>query len=136
MSNNPTAIVTLTDRNYLAEAKMRNHFAIIDEPLDKGGDDNGPTPVEYLLTAIGGCVSITLRMYAERKGWDLGKITVNVSQKEQLTPEGIKKSLNEEISFEKEVTEEQRTKLLEIAGKCPVAKMVKEETEINSKITT
>lgn len=136
MSNNPAAIVTLTDRNYLAEAKMRNHFAVIDEPLDKGGDDNGPTPVEYLLTAIGGCVSITLRMYAERKGWDLGKITVNVSQKEQLTPEGIKKSLIEEISFEKEVTEEQRTKLLEIAGKCPVAKMVKGETEINSKITT
>ena len=136
MSNNPTAIVTLTDRNYLAEAKMRNHFAVIDEPLDKGGDDNGPTPVEYLLTAIGGCVSITLRMYAERKGWDLGKITVNVSQKEQLTPEGIKKSLIEEISFEKEVSEEQRTKLLEIAGKCPVAKMVKGETEINSKITT
>ena len=136
MSNNPTSKVTLTDRNYLAEAKMRNHFAVIDEPLDKGGDDNAPTPVEYLLTAIGGCVSITLRMYAERKGWDLGKITVNVSQKEQLTPEGIKKSLIEEISFEKEVTEEQRTKLLEIAGKCPVAKMVKGETEINSKITT
>ncbi|CAM1340002.1 OsmC family protein [Tenacibaculum aestuarii] len=136
MSNNPTSKVTLTNRNYLAEAKMRNHFAIIDEPLDKGGDDNAPTPVEYLLTAIGGCVSITLRMYAERKGWDLGKITVNVSQKEQLTPEGIKKSLIEEISFEKEVTDEQRTKLLEIAGKCPVAKMVKGETEINSKITT
>lgn len=136
MSNNPTSKVTLTNRNYLAEAKMRNHFAIIDEPLDKGGDDNAPTPIEYLLTAIGGCVSITLRMYSERKGWDLGKITVNVSQKEQLTPEGIKKSLIEEISFEKEVTEEQRTKLLEIAGKCPVAKMVKGETEINSKITT
>ena len=136
MSNNPTATVTLTDRNYLAEAKMRNHFAVIDEPLDKGGDDNGPTPVEYLLTAIGGCVSITLRMYAERKGWDLGKVTVNVSQKEQLTPEGIKKSLVEEISLEKEVTDEQRTKLLEIAGKCPVAKMVKGETEIDSKITT
>jgi len=136
MSNNLASKVTLTNRNYLAEAKMRNHFAIIDEPLDKGGDDNAPTPVEYLLTAIGSCVSITLRMYAERKGWDLGKITVNVSQKEQLTPEGIKKSLIEEISFEKEVTNEQRTKLLEIAGKCPVAKMVKGETEINSKITT
>jgi len=136
MSNNPTSKVTLTNRNYLAEAKMRNHFAIIDEPLDKGGDDNAATPVEYLLTAIGGCVSITLRMYAERKGWDLGKITVNVSQKEQLTPEGIKKSLIEEISFEKEVTDEQRTKLLEIAGKCPVAKMVKGETVIDSKITT
>ena len=99
-----------------------------------GGDDNGPTQVEYLLTAIGGCVSITLRMYAERKGWDVGKITVNVSQKEELTKEGIKKSLVEEISFEKGITEQQKAKLLEIAGKCPVAKMVKGETEILSRI--
>ncbi len=134
MANNTTSEVILTNRDYLAEAKMRNHFAVIDEPIDKGGDDNGPTPVEYLLTAIGGCVSITLRMYAERKGWDLGKITVKVVQKQELTSEGIKKSLVEEISFEKEVTEEQREKLIEIAGKCPVAKMVKGETPIISKI--
>ncbi len=134
MANNPTSEVTLSNRNYLAEAKMRNHFAVIDEPLDKGGDDNGPTPVEYLLTAIGSCVSITLRMYSERKKWDVGKITVNVIQKEELTSEGIKKSLVEEISFEKEITKKQREKLLEIAGKCPVAKMVKGETEIVSSI--
>ena len=127
MSKNPTSNVVLTNRNYLAEAKMRNHFAIIDEPVDLGGDDNAPTPVEYLLTAIGGCVSITLRMYAERKGWDVGEITVNVSQNEQ-------KELVEEISFEKEITEEQRKRLLVIAGKCPVAKMVKGETAIATKI--
>ncbi|MFT7498316.1 MAG: putative redox protein [Porticoccaceae bacterium] len=134
MAGKTTATVTLTTRNYLAEAKMRNHYAVIDEPVDQGGDDSGPTPVEYLLTAIGGCVSITLRMYAERKKWDVGKITVNVIQKEELTSEGIKKSLIEEISFENEITLVQTEKLLEIAGKCPVAKMVKGETEINSKI--
>ncbi len=128
------ASVTLTTRNYLGESKMRNHFAVIDEPVDRGGDNNGPTPVEYLLTAIGGCVSMTLRMYAERKNWDVGKITVNVIQKEKLTPNGVEKLLLEEISFEKETTEEQRMKLLEIAGKCPVAKMVKDETPISSKI--
>jgi putative redox protein len=134
MAGKVSSEVTLTTRNYLGEAKMRNHFAIIDEPVDRGGDDNGPTPVEYLLTAIGGCVSMTLRMYAERKKWDVGKIIVNVIQKEQLTPNGVVKSLIEEISFEKEITEEQRIKLLEMAGKCPVAKMVKGETPITSKI--
>ena len=72
--------VVLTNRNYLAEAKMRNHFAVLDEPVDRGGDNNGPTPVEYLLTAIGGGVSMTLRMYAERKKWDVGEISVNVTQ--------------------------------------------------------
>lgn len=129
-----SSTVKLTNRNYLAEAKMRNHFTVIDEPLDKGGDNNGPTPVEYLLTAIGGCVSMTLRMYAEQKKWDVGEITVNVIQKVTLTSEGIKRSLIEEISFEKEVTDAQKIRLLEIAGKCPVAKMVKEETLITSKI--
>ena len=134
MSKKNNAEVVLSNKNYLAEAKTRNHFLTIDEPVALGGDDNGPTPVEYLLTAIGGCVSITLRMYAERKGWDVGKITVIVSQKEEQTSEGIKKSLVEEISFSKEITEDQRKRLLVIAGKCPVAKMVKGETEIMSSI--
>ena len=134
MAGNTSSTVTLSNRNYLAEAKMRNHFVTIDEPLDLGGDDNGPTPVEYLLTAIGGCVSITLRMYAERKGWDIGKITVNVYLKEESTEDGVKKSIIEEISFENEITDEQRVKLLNIAGKCPVAKMVKGETSVISEI--
>ena len=125
MVKNVTSEVLLSEKKYLAEAKMRNHFAVLDEPLKSGGGDTGPTPVEYLLTAIGGCVSMTLRMYVERKGWDVGKIKVIVSQKEQLTKEGIKKSLIEEISFENEITSAQRIKLLEIAGKCPVAKMAK-----------
>ncbi|GAB7257348.1 OsmC family protein [uncultured Polaribacter sp.] len=122
--------VTLSNKNYLAEAKARNHFLTLDEPVADGGDDNGPTPVEYLLTAIGGCVAMTLRMYSERKGWDVGEIDVEVTQ----LVENNEKFLTEEISFEKEITEEQRKRLLVIAGKCPVAKMVKGETRIESKI--
>jgi putative redox protein len=134
MAKKTTSEVKLTNRNYLVEAKMRTHFATIDEPIGKGGDDNAPTPVEYLLTAVGGCVAITLRKYAERKGWDLGEIKVNVSQNQKLTSEGIKKSLVEEISFEKVVTQDQKDKLLEIAGKCPVAMMIKGQTQVNSEI--
>ena len=126
--------VLLSEKKYQGEAKMRNHFTVLDEPIKAGGGDTGPTPVEYLLTAIGGCVAMTLRMYAERKGWNLGEIKVIVSQKEELTSSGIKKSLIEEISFENEITDEQRIKLLEIAGKCPVAKMVKGETVIETSL--
>lgn len=132
--NNPTSTTILSTKNYLAESKIRNHFVITDEPTDLGGDDNGPTPIEYLLNAIGGCVAITLRMYSERKKWDLGKITVTVSQKTETTDNGIVKSLVEEISFEKEITEDQHKRLLNIAGKCPVAKMVKGETKIETAI--
>jgi len=134
MAKIPTSKVTLSTRNYRAEATMRNHYAVVDEPVDKGGDDNAPTPVEYLLTAVGSCVAITLRMYAARQGWDLGEITVKVFQKQELTSDGIKKRLQEEITFEKEVTLEQKEKLTEIAGKCPVAKMIKGQTQVDSKI--
>ena len=134
MKDNTNSIVTLTTKKYLGEAKMRNHFAVIDEPIVDGGGDSGPTPVEYLLNAIGGCVSMTLRMYAERKEWDLGEITVNMTQEIVETETGYERQLIEEISFEKMVTPAQRKRLLNIAGKCPVAKMVKGETKITTSI--
>jgi putative redox protein len=134
MANTSESIVRLTTKKYVAEAKMRQHYAVIDEPLEIKGGDSAPTPVEYLLTALGGCVSITLRMYAERKGWDLGEINVRVTQEEVETTEGKQKALVEEISFEKSITEEQKEKLLQIAAKCPVAKIIKGETVIQSKI--
>jgi len=122
--------VILTNKNYLAEAKVRNHFVVTDVPFSDGGEDSAPTPVEYLLTAIGGCVAITLRMYADRRSWDVGEIKVNVFQYKD--EKGV--YLTEEISFENEITADQRKRLLVFAGKCPVARMVKGETRIESKI--
>ena len=122
--------VVLTNKNYLAEAKMRNHFVITDVPVTDGGEDSAPTPVEYLLTAIGSCVAVTLRMYADRRNWDVGEITVNVFQLKD--EQGS--YLTEEISFENDITEDQRKRLLVFAGKCPVARMVKGETRIESLI--
>ena len=130
MEEHKKAEVVLTNRNYLAEAKTRNHFLTMDQSVASGGDDSGATPVEFLLTAIGGCVSMTLRTYAERRGWDIGEITVNVTQLKDEKGS----YLTEKISFEKEITEEQRKKLLVFAGKCPVAKMIKGETRIFSSI--
>ena len=122
--------VVLTNKNYLAEAKIRGHFVVTDVPVSDGGENTAPTPVEYLLTAIGGCVAITLRMYAARRSWDVGEITVNVFQLKD--EQGS--YLTEEISFENDITEDQRKRLVVFAGKCPVARMVKEETRIESLI--
>ena len=120
----------LTNKNYVAESKIRNHFVVTDVPVSDGGEDTAPTPVEYLLTAIGGCVAITLRMYAARRSWDVGEITVNVFQLKD--EQGS--YLTEEISFENDITEDQRKRLLVFAGKCPVARMIKGETRIESLI--
>jgi len=120
----------LTNKNYVAESKIRNHFVVTDVPVSDGGEDTAPTPVEYLLTAIGGCVAITLRMYAARRSWDVGEITVNVFQLKD--EQGS--YLTEEISFENDITEDQTKRLLVFAGKCPVVRMVKGETRIESLI--
>lgn len=120
----------LTNKNYVAESKIRNHFVVTDVPVSDGGEDTAPTPVEYLLTAIGGCVAITLRMYAAKRSWDVGEITVNVFQLKDEQGSYI----SEEISFENDITEDQRKRLLVFAGKCPVARMVKGETRIESLI--
>ncbi|MCH2031965.1 MAG: OsmC family protein [Tenacibaculum sp.] len=128
------AEVKLSNRDYLAESKMRQHFAVVDEPLTVGGDDNAPTPVEYLLTALGSCVAITLRMYSQRKGWELGEISVNITQKSVQTENGVSQVFVEDISFEKEPTKEQKNRLKEIAGKCPVARIIKGENLIESNI--
>jgi putative redox protein len=122
--------VVLSTKNYLAAAKIREHFVVTDTTIAEGGLDSGPTPVEYLLIAIGGCVSITLRMYAARRNWDVGEIKVHVFQRKDENGS----YLREEISFENEITEDQRKRLLVFAAKCPVAKMIKGETRIESKI--
>lgn len=134
MKGQVSSKVVLTKKNYLAEAKMRNHYGVLDRPIEEGGGNSGPTPVEYLLTAIAGCVSMTLKVYIERKKLDVGNITVKVSQKEILTPKGIEKSILEEISFEKEVSVSQKKELLRVASKCPVVKMIKGETKVISNI--
>lgn len=129
-----TSKTVLSNNGYKAVAESRSHILNMDRSIDEGGEDSAATPVEYLLTAIGGCVSMTLRVFANHKKWDLGEITVNVIQKKELTIEGVITSLMEEISFENEITEDQKHKLLAMAEKCPIAQLVKKETSINSVI--
>ena len=126
--------VVLTTKDYLAEAKMRDHYTVLDRPVKNGGGDTGPTPVEYLLTAIAGCVAMTLRIYLENKDWDVGNIIVNVSKKEILTQAGAENTIIEEISFENEISEKQKATLLRVAARCPVVKMIKGETKVTSSI--
>ena len=130
MKINPNAKVVLSEINYQADVTVRDFEFGIDVQSKKGGTDSNPTPLEYFLAGIGGCVSMTLRMYAEKMNWDLGEITVIVSEETKLTSKGIEKTIVEEISIEKEFSQEQQELLIETAAKCPVALMVKKETNI------
>jgi uncharacterized OsmC-like protein len=122
-------ITTHIDRSrYRSTVAARSHVRILDEPVGVGGTDAGPTPYEALLGALGGCTAITLRMYADRKGWPLEAAYVRLRQARAHEPdceicetaEVGPHRLEREIELEGPLTEEQRRRLLLIADRCPV----------------
>lgn len=105
---------------YTTEISTGGHRMVVDEPAEHGGRDEGPRPHELLLGALASCIAITLKMYAGRKEWDTGEIRVDVSMARLQTGRDISTNLEIEVDFEKELSPEQRERLLQIARSCPV----------------
>ncbi len=103
------------------------HTVLVDEPADSGGEDTGPSPTRLLAASLAGCVAVTIEMYAERKGWDLGKVEVDVNaEHEGHAP----RSFTVTLHLPADLSEEQRARLLVIAGKCPVHHALAQETPV------
>jgi putative redox protein len=116
----------------------RGHELRADEPSDEGGNDEGPTPYEYLLAALGSCTTITLQMYAERKGWPLFGVVINLTHdrvhvkdcEDCESADGYISEIRREILLQGPLTEEQRARLLDVATRCPVHKTLTHEIKI------
>lgn len=103
------------------------HEITVDEPVDAGGADKGPSPKRLVAAAVASCVSITVRMYAERKEWDVSGL--EVSTEIQETPRGEPTPITTYLDLPEHLGEEQRQKILLIARKCPVHSMVEGEVD-------
>jgi putative redox protein len=114
--------------------EVAEHRLIADEPKENGGDDAGPSPHELLLAALGACSSMTVKLYADRKGWPLTSVDVQVTMAKEKREQGEVTALQRTVRLEGELTGEQRDKLLEIAGKCPVHKTLSGPIEIASRL--
>jgi putative redox protein len=122
-------VATSIDRSrYHTVVRARTHVIDLDEPAEVGGANGGPTPYEALLGALGACTAMTLRMYADRKGWPLEGAQVRLRSARAHAPDCEQcetaevgpHRIERRIELEGPLTEEQRARLLLIADRCPV----------------
>lgn len=136
--NNETVIRTGTGLR--TEISANGYTLVADEPTELGGTDAGPTPYDYLTGALGACTAMTLRMYADRKGWPLESVTVRLRHQqihardceECETENGKIDHIRREVEIEGDLDEAQRAKLLEIADRCPVHRTLETETVVET----
>jgi putative redox protein len=127
---------------FAQEIHAGRHRLHADEPVSAGGGDTGPSPYDLLLTSLGACTSMTVGMYARRKAWPLGDVTVHLRHskiyakdcEECETKEGMLDRIERDIQLGGPLTDEQRAKLLEIANKCPVHRTLISEIQIRTRL--
>ncbi|MEX2346531.1 MAG: bifunctional alpha/beta hydrolase/OsmC family protein [Balneolaceae bacterium] len=132
--------VGIGNKDLTSEIVAGKHLLIADEPESAGGNDYGPSPYEYISAGLGACTAMTLRMYADRKKWDLQKVVVHLDHKKDYPKstdkieQGTDKIdfISRKIELEGSLNDVQRQKLLEIAEKCPVHKTLSSSSEITT----
>jgi putative redox protein len=121
-------IVARRREGYAHDVELEGHDLRVDEPADHGGTDTGPRPTQLLGASLAGCIAITVEMYADRKGWDLGPVEVDV----EMSYEGpVPTSFEVGLKLPSDLDAEQRRRLLVIATKCPVHKVLAGEAHVS-----
>jgi putative redox protein len=105
--------------------EIGTHRLTSDEPADLGGGDTGPSPQELLAGSLAACSAITMEMYAKRKGWDVGDVTVDVDYEPAQRGSPTRFAIN--VHLPKELPEDQRERLMQIVAKCPVHRTLEGE---------
>jgi putative redox protein len=114
------------------QVKVRNHELTADEPKASGGEDSGPSPQELLAASLASCTAVTMEMYAARKGWDVGEVTVDVDY--EPAHRGSPTRFEMTVSLPKELPEDQRERLMQIAAKCPVHRTLEGEVMFDERV--
>jgi putative redox protein len=133
-------VAQIRDQGYTTELKAGIHSLIADEPKSVGGDNFGPSPYGFLLSALGSCTAMTMRMYADRKGWKINEINVHLSHGKDYAKdcEGCEASTNKidiierVIEIDADLTAEQKEKLMVIADKCPVHRTLHNTVQVKT----
>lgn len=136
--------VSIGKDHYHTDITAGGHTLVADEPEGMGGTDNGPDPYALLLSALGACKAITVRMYADRKGWPLDRLELELSHQRVHAndcdgcehEEGMISLVECTLRAQGDLTDEQRDRLTEIADKCPVHKTITGPNHIRTKLAS
>jgi uncharacterized OsmC-like protein len=139
----PAQVIVSSESGLAQHIAAGSHRLRADEP-EPLGTNTGPSPYELLLASLGTCTSMTLRLYAQRKGWDVGRVTVRLRHSrihaedcmECETKAGFLDRIEREIELSGSLDEAQRKRLLEIAEHCPVHRTLKSEINIRTSLIT
>ncbi|MCX5213826.1 OsmC family protein [Kitasatospora sp. NBC_00240] len=125
-----TAVVTGSASGvpYHVDVRSGTHHLTADEPVRRGGSDSGPEPFALLLSALGSCTAITLRMYAGRKGWPLADVKVRLGYE----TDGRSGRISRRVTLGGELDQEQRARLLDICERTPVTLALREGVAIDT----
>jgi putative redox protein len=118
-------------QKYLCTISWRNGELLMDEPENLGGRDLGPDPFTTFLASLAGCTLSTLRMYIDRKGWDIPEIRISTNMAQGNNTE-LETIISRTISFSGNISAEQKERLLVIADKCPISRLLKGKITINT----
>jgi putative redox protein len=119
------AIARRNGGSFQHDIDIREHQVTADEPEENGGDDAGPSPQELLAASLASCTAITIEMYAKRKGWEIGDVAVDVDY--EPAQRGSPTKFKMQVCLPKELPEDQRERLMQIAAKCPVHRTLEGE---------
>jgi putative redox protein len=124
MSKTGPVAAEIGETPYVVTLSDGSHEWLGDEPAEDGGGDRGPSPYQLLLSSLGACTAITMRMYANRKGWPLQRVTVELRRNSDRAQGGGGADIDRRITVHGELTAEQRERLLQIANACPLHRVL------------
>jgi putative redox protein len=117
---------------HTVEIRGGDHVLTADEPRKEGGNDEGPSPQELLAASLASCSAVTLEMYADRKGWQIGDVKVNVTY--EPAQRGSPTRFEISVRLPKELPEDQRERLMQIVARCPVHRTLEGEVIFDEKL--